>query len=303
MTTLSFEAPFGFRLSAASDFYAGFSPMGGSASQDRGPLELGFLLDGTFEPVTVSLTQSGRTVTLESSGTKEVSAVRRQVSRMLGLDVDGHAWLEVGKRDEAVGRLQSHFPGFFTAGFPSAYEAGVGGVLSQRTSVKQGAALRRKLSEAHGTVVGPLAMLPTPGVLLGVKAFPGVPAAKMEVLHGLALAALNGKLEAERLRSMSIEEALNDLQQIHGIGPWTSGHMLFRGACVQDGAPVSEPRVLRAFEVAMKAPEREFISRSEQWKPFRMWVCILMMRELMRVGQWAAVPEDFKRRGRRHSHS
>jgi DNA-3-methyladenine glycosylase II len=217
---------------------------------------------------------------------------------MLGLDADGKAWAALGEVDPVLGQVQRHFPGFFTAGFPSPWEAGLGGVLSQRSSVKQAAALRQKLSEAHGARVGGLQVVPSPQQLLGVKAFPGIAPAKLEVLHGLARAALDGVLDAERLRALPVEFALAQLEQLRGVGPWTAAHLLLRGASLQDALPVTEPRVLRAFTLAYQRPEADFARCAEAWRPFRMWACIALVRNLARVGQWAAVPADFTRRGR-----
>ena len=126
------EAPSGFSLSAAADFYAGFAPMGGAARQLTGRLQLAFRLDDTFEAVAATLSQDARRLRVEFEGTANVARLQLQLTRMLGLDVDGHAWAAVGQRDAVLGGVKAHFPGFFTAGFPSPYEAGVGGVQAQR---------------------------------------------------------------------------------------------------------------------------------------------------------------------------
>ncbi|MBL8916851.1 MAG: DNA-3-methyladenine glycosylase 2 family protein [Archangium sp.] len=307
MTTNRFstelQAPFGFSLSAAAEFYAGFAPMGGAAQlQDKG-LQLGVRLDGTFEPVSATLSQKGSRILVEAEGTTDQPRLIKQLSRMLGLDADGRAWAAVGERDDVLGRLKKFFPGFFTAGFPSPYEAGLGGVLSQRSSVKQAAALRRKLSAAHGSQVGGMWLVPAPKRLLAVKAFPGISERKMDVLHGIARAALDGKLEADRLLAMPTEAALESLESLDGVGPWTAAHMLMRGASVRDVLPTSEPRVLRAFAAAYQRPESDYAKVSEGWRPFRMWAAIILVRNLAREGGWAAVPEDFARRGRRSAMS
>ncbi len=303
-TTFQLEAPAAFSLSAAAEFYAGFSPMGGAARRDADALQLVFLLDGTFTPVSVRLSPSPsaegrRALHLAVEGTTDELRVAIQISRMLGLDADAQAWLELGRRDALVGGLQRSFPGFFTAGFPSPYEAGVSGVLSHRSSVKQAASIRRALSKARGTEVDGVFALPTPKQLLATKGFTSIPDAKWKVLQGLARAALDGLLDAERLRALPTEFALAQVQQLHGVGPWTAAHMVLRGATVRDALPLSEPRVLRAFTHVSGRPESELIERAEAWKPFRMWVSMLLVRELAKAGKWAAVPEDFARRAGR----
>ncbi len=297
-TSIELEAPLGFSLSAAAEFYAGFAPMGGAARQLEQRLQLALRLDGTFEAVCATLTQVGTSLKVEIEGTKDVPRLTRQLNRMLGLGVDGRAWARVGEIDPVMGEVKQHFPGFFTAGFPSPYEAGLGGVLSQRSSVRQAASTRKALSLAHGSEVGGLQVVPSPEQLLKVKAFKGISEAKLETLHGLARAALSGVLDAERLNALPVEQALEELQELRGVGPWTASHMLLRGASAQDALPLQEPRVLRAFTHAYGRPQSDFARCSEAWRPFRMWASIMLVRNLARVGQWAAVPSDFKRRGR-----
>lgn len=300
-TSIELEAPFGFSLSAAAEFYAGFAPMGGAARKLEQSLQLVLRLDGTFEAVSAKLKQRGSRLSVEVEGTKDTARLVKQLSRMLGLGVDGRAWAAVGEVDPVLGAVKRHFPGFFTAGFPSPYEAGIGGVLSQRSSVRQAAATRKALSLAHGDEVGGLQVVPSPEQLLKVKSFAGISAAKLETLHGLARAALSGVLDAERLNALPQEQALEELQQLRGIGPWTASHMLLRGASAQDALPLQEPRVLRAFTHAYERPESDFVRCAEAWRPFRMWASILLVRNLARVGAWAAVPSDFERRGRQRA--
>ena len=293
------EAPSGFSLTAAADFYAGFAPMGGAARQQGPRLHLAQRLDGTFEAVALTLTQANARLIIDAEGTADQQRLTTQLTRMLGLDVDGAAWARLGKSDPVLGAIKQHYPGFFTAGFPSPYEAAISGVLSQRSSIAQAATTRRKLSEQHGTLVGGLHVVPSPVQLLAVKSFPGIPERKLEVLHGLARAALDGTIDATRLRALPMEQALEELQQLHGVGPWTAAHMLLRGASLQDALPLNEPRVLRAFSLAYDRPESDFAYVARAWRPFRMWACILLMRNLGRVGEWQSSRRDSDRRSQR----
>lgn len=296
------DAPHGFSLTAAADFYAGFAPMGGAARRDDAGLELTQLLEGSWAAVRVRLTQRGARLEVRATTSAPVADLQArltaQLRRMLGLDVDGRAWLAAGARDETLGRVQREFPGFFTAGFPSPYEAGVSGVLSHRSSVKQAAATRRALASRHGELVGETAVIPSPQRLLALRSFPSIPAGKLETLHTLARAALEGQLDAEALRALPVDEALARLERMRGVGPWTASHLLLRGASVQDALPLAEPRVLRAFAFVSGRPEADFARAAQAWRPFRMWAAILLVRSLARAGGWAAVPSDFTRRGR-----
>lgn len=280
MTTFHLDAPFGFALSAAAEFYAGFTPMGGAAEKRDRSLELSFLADGSFEAVRVKLTQRDDQLVVEGADVR----VARQLSRMMGLDADGHAWRALGQRVPQVGELQRCWPGFFTAGFPSPYEAGIGGVLSHRSSMRQANALRQKLA----VKLGALGVVPSPRQLLAVKSFEGIPHQKWDVLHNLARAALDGVLDAERLRALPQEFALEQLLQIHGVGPWAAAHMLIRGATTQDVVPMTEHRVRHAFAHVFGRPASEYVRAADDWRPFRSWVSILLMRALLRDGLWSA---------------
>src|SRR5215472_15722171 len=90
---------------------------------------------------------------------------------------------------------------------------------------------------------------------------------------------------------MSERDALADLQSIRGVGPWTASHIFYRGAAPHDGLPTAEPRVLHglahAYPLDSPSPEA-FVRLAEGWRPFRMWVCVLLSRHLARAGGWHA---------------
>jgi DNA-3-methyladenine glycosylase II len=293
MKRFTYSRPRGFALEAASNFYQGFTPGSGMAAAIADRLTLAFRLDGSFEAVAVALREEGKEVVAEYTGTKDEAAVRKQVARMLGLDVDGDAWLAVGKRDPVVGKLQAEFPGFFTAAKPSPYDAAIWGVIAQRLNMKQAAKLKTGMAKKHGdavTLAGSTHhVFPSPAQLAKVRSFPGLSDEKVDRLHGLAGAALKGELDADRLRAMDEHEALEKLQALRGVGPWTASHILYRGAALQDALPEGEPRVLHGMAAAYgleSASVETYRRLGEQWRPFRMWVCILLARHLNRAGGW-----------------
>jgi DNA-3-methyladenine glycosylase II len=293
--TLVLDRPCGFSLAAASDFYAGFTPGSGMAAAAVDHLTLAFRLDRSFEAVAVALREEGGSLVAEVAGTDDVDAARRQVSRMLGLDADAYAWLALGRRDPMVGRLQEQFPGFFTAAKASPYDAGAWGVICPRMNLRAAARLKMAIAEKHGDAVrlhGRVHhVFPSPQQVLGIESFPGLSAEKLERLKGIATAAQAGRLDAERLRAMNPDDALALLQTLRGVGPWTASHIFFRGAAPPDALPTAEPRVLHgmAHACGIATPSvAAFARASEAWRPFRMWVSILLARHLQASGGWNA---------------
>jgi DNA-3-methyladenine glycosylase II len=295
MTTVRIPRPSAFSLSAASAFYANFVPGSGMAAAAVDGLTLAFRLDGAFDPVAVALREEGDTLVAECSGTSDTTAMRRQVARILGLDADAAGWASLGRRDPVVGRLQAEFPGFFTAAKPSPYEAAVWGVIAPRMHIGAAAKLMMAIARDHGDAVelrGHIHhVFPSPRTVAGIDRVAGLPDEKLARLKGVARAALEGKLDAERLRAMTEKDALAELQSLRGVGPWTASHIFYRGAAPHDALPTAEPRVLHglAHAYGLDSPSVEDLEcLAEAWRPFRMWVCVLLSRHLARAGGWNA---------------
>ena len=304
MSRFTIDVDGDFSLAAAGEFLRGFKPAAGGAAAGADSLSLGFLIDRTFEPVAVHLEQREQRITGEASGSP--AAVKAQVERMLSLDVDARGWLALGRRDPVVGALQERYRGFRAVCFPSPYEAALWGILAQRVSMSQASRMKEKLARAHGSVLtaggAEVLVPPPPPALLELDAFAGIPEQKLVRMRGIAEAALEGRLEAARLRAMPEEEALAELAGLRGVGAWTAAHILYRGAGVADALPAGEPRVLRAakeaYGLARVPGAARFAEIAEGWRPYRMWVAILLVRSIAGTAAWSE-RGDSARRGRR----
>ena len=96
---------------------------------------------------------------------------------------------------------------------------------------------------------------------------------------------------------------MRELQTLRGVGPWAASHIYFRGAAPHDGLPVTEPRILHGLASAyrLRSPSLATFQRiAEGWRPFRMWVCVLLMRHLAATAGWYApgLDEERARAGR-----
>ena len=197
----------------------------------------------------------------------------------------------VGQRDPVSGRLQAAAPGLRPPLFYSPYEAAAWSVLSARRPARQMMHLRALLSEAYGRTFDlagqRLAAFPTPSQLLRVDSFPGLPPEKIERLHGVASAALEGRLDVTALTDLGPGAAMTELQAIKGIGPFYSALIVIRGTGFTDVLPVGEPRALaltaQLYQLPGPPTEAEFRALAEPWRPFRTWATVLIRAAAPRI--------------------
>ena len=249
-----------------------------------GTMRLAFCLDGYREHAGVEVRQEGDAVRCVAFGSHDVSAIERQVARMLSLDADGIVYERIGDSDPVVKQLHAAAPGLRPPLFYSPYEAAVWAVMSARRPARQMAAVRRDLSEAHGAVFElagqRTAALPTPGTLLSVASIPGLNAEKVDRLHGVAQAALRGLLDVDRLQQLGPDAALEEVQQLRGIGRFYAALIVIRGTGFVDVLPDEEPRlqqlVGQLYSLGAPATSAQLREISERWRPMRTWVAVLV---------------------------
>lgn len=276
--TIRPRGPFSLRESALFGF-----GQREAASWD-GIMRMAFCHDDLETQVGVAARQDGGEIHCTVVGSERVDQVRAQVARVLSLADDAAGYIEVGRRDPVVARLLEAAPGLRPPLFYSAYEAAAWAVLSQRRPHAQMAELRRRIGEAHGKafdVAGQkLASFPTPRQLLAIRDFPGLPEIKLDRLHGVARAALDGWLDTDRIRETDPSAAMVELQRIKGIGPFYSALVVIRATGVRDVLPSDEPRVRELAQSLYRLPSvptpAEFAALAEPWRPWRTWVVVLM---------------------------
>jgi DNA-3-methyladenine glycosylase II len=219
-------------------------------------------------------------------GSATAAEVQTKVARILSLDVDGSGWHEVGLRDPVVGRLQRMFPGFRPVNWSDAYEAAAWCLISTRISMRQGQGVKDRLSRENGHEVDihghRMWTFPEPARLVELGTFRGLFGRKVEYLNKLGEAALAGRLDSERLRSLSPEACLAELRQLSGIGEWGAQLIRLRALSAVDEMPTTERRLLAALREAYgleREPDMATLEGlAEAWRPYRMWVCVCLRR-------------------------
>lgn len=254
-----------------------------------GVMRLAFCVDHDYERavgVEVRQDASRLELTVRSRGpaltAEEMTTVGEQVARVLSVDADGAAFTATCEADPGLRRLIQSAPGFRPALFYSPYEAALWSIISARRARPQGIAARQRLAAAYGTTFElagvSTSAVPTPSALLALEEVPGLPRDRIPRLHAVAEAARRGRLSPTRLRRMPPEEAMAELQQLPGIGPFYASLILIRASGVTDVLPSQESQLSAAMQtlygLEAELSAAEFVDFAERWRPWRTWAAV-----------------------------
>ena len=264
-----------FSLPAAAGFAVAFP--GTQAASEDGHLRFAWAVDDDWRTVAVEVheTPTGVAGTLDPDpGGSLAQAARRDVERILSLDVDGRAFAALADGDAVVAGLQRRHGALRPVLFFTPYEAAAWAIIGHRIRRTQAATVMRRL----GAELGERGAFPAPARLADLEApQAGLTEQKVEQLRALAAAALDGRLGRDRLRAMDPDEAIEELQDLAGIGPFSAELILVRGVGAPDALPRHEQRLLRAARAAYGLPDdADIASVAEGWRPYRSWVSLLL---------------------------
>ena len=289
MTTFRITPKGPFSLGASTRFLEGFAPASYESAQVQRHLHLAFPVERSWEKtVGVCVRQTNKAVVGEIFGDVDREAVRGQVARILSLDVDGSRFPAIGRRDRVVARLQNSYPGLRPVLFWSAYEAAAWTIIGHRIRIVQAARIKQRIAKELGEEVevhgDRLAAFPNPQRLAKMRSFPGLFGHKVDQLHAIAQGALDGHLDATRLRTRPREEILTELKLLPGVGNFSAELVLVRGAGEPDHFSRHERRLHTAMADAYGfeaiPPIDTLAEIAEKWRPYRSWVSVLLRTEL-----------------------
>ncbi|PRY00511.1 DNA-3-methyladenine glycosylase 2 [Allonocardiopsis opalescens] len=190
--------------------------------------------------------------------------------------------------DPALAPLVAARPGLRVPGAYDGFELAVRAVLGQQVSVAAARTLAGRLVAATGTPlpepVGTLThVFPTADALAGADLdHVGLTGARRRTLRALAEAVADGGLHLDSGADVAATTAA--LEELPGIGPWTSGYIAMRALRDPDAFPGTDLVLRRAMESAG-------ITTTEPWRPWRAYAALHL---------WTAPPEQIQRIPQHH---
>ncbi|MEK8048102.1 Ada metal-binding domain-containing protein [Ideonella margarita] len=229
--------------------------------------------------LTLDETRGAARVGVSASLAPALGAVRRRVRHLLDVDTD------TTSIDAALQNLPGGMrPGLRVPGCMDGFETTVRIILGQQVTVAAACTLAGRLVRRFGEPVstpheGLTHLFPTAQAL--AEADPahigelGIVRTRVGALQALARAVSEGVLHLDRSEPM--EQTLQNLQSLPGIGPWTCELVAMRVLGWPDAFPASDIGVINALGGLKPAAS---VPMAEAWRPWRSYAVLQLWQQL-----------------------
>jgi AraC family transcriptional regulator, regulatory protein of adaptative response / DNA-3-methyladenine glycosylase II len=226
--------------------------------------------------IAVSMHEGGSALNLEISPslTPVIGAVIGRVKQLCDLGAAPDSVGKVLKEDEILAPTVRRLPGLRVAGAFDGFELAVRSVLGQQVSVKGASTIAGRWVSAFGEpIVTPYESLNrvSPSaermseVAAGELAALGMVGMRARCLAGLAQAVAQRKIVLSY--ASNVEEQIETLMSLPGIGHWTANYIAMRALHWPDAFPTGDLVLMRAAN----SNQRQLQQRSEAWRPWRAY--------------------------------
>ena len=205
-----------------------------------------------------------------------VARVRRVFD--VGADIE-----TIGKHlaaDPCLAPLVAYRPGLRAPGGWDGFELATRAILGQQITVTGARQLAGQLVARYGqrvsaATIGHVALthvFPTARVVASADGLTlGMPRARNEALKALAEAVI---ADPQLFRPLgSVEESIQKLRNIRGVGEWTAQYIALRAIRETDAFPATDIGLIRGIAAldGAKSSSAELLSRAESWRPWRAY--------------------------------
>jgi AraC family transcriptional regulator of adaptative response / DNA-3-methyladenine glycosylase II len=233
-------------------------------------------IDHTQGWIAVSLGKKDNALNVEISQSLApvIGAVIARVKRLFDLGAVPAAVSELLLRDPLLGEVVRRIPGLRVAGAFDGFELAVRAILGQQVSVKGATTLAGRWAQAFGTPIAtpyPELNRLTPSAQQMICVSPdeicalGIVGARARCLSLLAAAVLERTVVLTF--APNVEEQIEALMRLPGIGPWTAQYIAMRALHWPDAFPSGDLMLMRAANVTQKKLQQ----LAEGWRPWRAY--------------------------------
>jgi AraC family transcriptional regulator, regulatory protein of adaptative response / DNA-3-methyladenine glycosylase II len=226
--------------------------------------------------IAISLGKKANALNVEISPslTPVIGAVIARVKRLFDLGAVPDAVSALLSQDPLLAKVVDRIPGLRVAGAFDGFELAVRAILGQQVSVKGATTLAGRWAQAFGAPIAtPYPELnrltPTAQRMAAVTADEiaalGIVGARARCLCVLAPAVLERRVVLTF--APNVEEQIEALMRLPGIGPWTAQYIAMRALHWPDAFPSGDLMLLRAAN----ANQKKLQELAEGWRPWRAY--------------------------------
>ncbi|HEY2145960.1 MAG TPA: AlkA N-terminal domain-containing protein [Steroidobacteraceae bacterium] len=226
--------------------------------------------------IAVSMHKSGDALNVQISPslTKVIGAVIARVKHLFDLGAAPDAVSLALGQDALLAATVRRLPGLRVAGAFDGFELAVRTVLGQQVSVKGASTIAGRWAASFGEPIAtPFMELnrvsPAADRMAELKvddiAALGMVGARARCLLGLAQAVARRQIALSF--AADVEQQIESLLSLPGIGPWTAHYIAMRALHWPDAFPSGDLVLMRAAQ----SNQRQLLKRSEAWRPWRAY--------------------------------
>ena len=190
----------------------------------------------------------------------------KKVRRLFDLDADPLRIAAHLGTDELLAPLVAARPGLRVTGAFDAFELMVRAVLGQQVTVAGATTLAGRLVAQWGRD----GLFPEPAAMAEANlASIGLPAKRAETLRSVAQQfAANPNFLSE---AANLDEAVEKMVALNGIGPWTAHYVAMRALAEPDACPASDLGLMKGAGIM---DPKKLEQRAEAWRPWRAYAAM-----------------------------
>jgi AraC family transcriptional regulator of adaptative response / DNA-3-methyladenine glycosylase II len=216
-------------------------------------------------------------VTVRFPKLSALPAIIARLRRVFDLGADPAAIAAHLGKDPILAPLVKARPGLRVPGSWDGFELAIRAVLGQQITVTAAARLAWRLVAAHGETLanaddGLTHVFPKPEALKSADLTSlGMPRSRAAALSAVAAAALADPRLFEANRGL--DEAVDRLRSIRGVGEWTAQYIALRQLREPDAFPAADLGLMRAIagREGRDRSSSELLDRANAWRPWRAY--------------------------------
>ncbi len=268
-TEIMLDLPAGYR---SEDVLAFHSRDAEGIAEQVSPegLRKGVLLGGTPVVLEVRFGRGTAACCVDADGDVTpalLAQAREALLSILGLRIDPAAFAAFARNDPALGPVVARQPGLRIVQSASVFEALTWAIIGQQINLPFAISLRRSLIQLAGRVhASGLCCYPEAAGVAGLALEDLISRkfsrSKAETLLRLARLVVDGQLVLDRGRP--VDELVQELLAVKGIGPWTVNYALLRGYGYPDCSLEGDVAIRTAFHRLLGGDARPDIPTTQR---------------------------------------